>query len=117
MAIQPIDLQTMYTQMDKVAKNVAYQEKGVYLNRDVHQADQQKKIDEQHKAIEKAQKEEKSADKVKERQEDGSHGKSLAEKKGSQNTGDSDETVNQNQEVIYNWITDPNLGNHIDISG
>lgn len=112
MAIQPIDLQTLYTQMDKVSKNVAYQEKGVYLNRDVNQADQQKKIDEQHKAIEKAQKEDKDADKVKERQEN----RQQASDNQTPEQQKEEQAAPQEPEVIYEWITDPNLGNHIDIS-
>lgn len=112
MAIQPIDLQTLYSQMDKVSKNVAYQEKGVYLNRDVHQADQQKKIDEQHKAIEKAQKEDKDAGKVKERQEN----RQQSSEKREEERKNEEQTVPAEPEVIYEWIKDPDVGNHIDIS-
>lgn len=112
MAIQPIDLQTLYSQMDKVSKDVAFQQKGVYLNRDVNQADQQKKIDEQHKAIEKAKKEETDADKVKERQEQASGQQGQSQQKKSE-----EQQEEPKPEVQYNWITDPNLGSHIDISG
>ncbi len=115
MAIQPIDLQTLYSQMDKVSKNVAYQERGVHLNRDVNQADQQKKIDEQRKAIEKAQKDQTESDKVRERSENRQHDSNTADDRKKQD--EQAEQVPEQPEVQYNWITDSAIGNHIDISG
>ena len=107
MAIQPIDLQTLYTQMDKVSKNVVQQQQQAQLHGSMEIAGMVKKDLQKKSAVERTEKQEEMA--------------SVKDKKNSNETNERNlkkkkENETQ-QEVIVGVIKDPALGQTIDISG
>ncbi|MDR0601237.1 MAG: hypothetical protein LBG42_02545, partial [Treponema sp.] len=57
MAIQPIDLQTLFTQLDKVAKNHASQREGIAIQEAIQGIEIQKKTEEHIQEVNEAQNE------------------------------------------------------------
>lgn len=111
MAIQPIDLQTMYTQLEKVSKMAAHQQQGLQLQKAIHQEEQAKRLQEKNQTVEKAIMDDEGlpvvADRNKNaRPEEDEEGK-------NQTNAQKDETIPEEFEVIK----DPRLGQHIDVSG
>ncbi len=108
MAIQPIDLQTLFTQLDKVAKIQSDQREGAALHQAIQGAQLQRKTEDQIKAVNQAQNMgEDGAEKVKDRgpQTHNGNGKKKQE----------DEKPQQ-EEAKAAVIHDPSLGRNIDIS-
>ena len=107
MAIQPIDLQTLYTQMDKVSKNVVQQQQQVQLHGSMEIADLVKKDLQKNSTVEKTEKQDEMA--------------SVKDKKNSNEANENHskkKKENESQEnVIIEVIKDPALGQIIDISG
>lgn len=54
MAIQPIDLQTLYSQLGNVSKTVAFQQQGVPLQNAIQQEEQTKRLQQKREAVEAA---------------------------------------------------------------
>jgi hypothetical protein len=108
MAIQPIDLQTLFTQLDKVAKTQSDQREGAAMHQAIHGAQLQRKTEEQIKAVNDVQDTgEDGAEKVKDRgaqTHDGGNGK--------KHEGERLEQEETKAAVIH----DPRLGRNIDIS-
>ena len=108
MAIQPIDLQTLFTQMDKVAKIQSDQREGAALHQSIQGAQLQRKTEEQIKAVNQTQNTgEDGAEKVKDRgpqAHDGGKDKKKEQK------------PQQEEEIKAKFIHDPSLGRNIDIS-
>lgn len=116
MAIQPIDLQTLYTQLDKVSKTVAFEQQGVHLKNALNDADTEKRIFEKNKAVQQASMEDSETSRVKERKE-GNQDNGTSEEHHSKESNDKN-----NNEVVEtasktNIINDPELGRYVDISG
>jgi len=109
MAIQPIDLQTLFTQVDKVGKTQAAQSEGLAISQSVHGNQLARKTDEQAHTVNKAQDSGDGVDKIKDQNEQ-KHGQSSAEKKKQE----SDEGEAAERKCVV--ISDPALGNNIDIS-
>jgi hypothetical protein len=108
MAIQPIDLQTLFTQLDKVAKTQSSQREGMALQQAIQGAELQRRTDEQIKAVNETQNTgEDGAEKVKDRgaqAHDGGKGK----------TQEGEKTTQEEAKAVV--IHDPSLGRNIDIS-
>lgn len=109
MAIQPIDLQTLYSQLETVSKTVAFQQQGVQLQNSIQQEEQSKRLQQKQQAVEAASANEEGPLAVKDRkngnpQEQGSGGK-------------KSESKEKNDDDVFEVIKDPVLGQHIDISG
>lgn len=51
MGLQPIDLQTMYSQLSNVAKQAAYQQQGIQLNQSMQQAEKVRQNIENNKKV------------------------------------------------------------------
>ena len=114
MAIQPIDLQTLYTQIDKVGKQVAFQQQGQHLKNAVNNSEFEKQLIEKHKAVSEATMEDSETGTVKERrnpnqQETSSNNE---QSKNQEETSEQEKNLNKS-----NVINDPTLGRYIDISG
>jgi len=110
MAIQPIDLQTLFTQLDKVAKTQSDQREGAALHQAIHGAQLQRRTEEQIKAVNQAQNMgEDGAEKVKDR---GPQAKDKDGGKGKKQEGEKP----QQEEAKAAFIHDPSLGRNIDIS-
>lgn len=111
MAIQPIDLQTMYTQLGKISKQVVHEQQGAQLQRAIQQEEDTKRLQEKNQAVEKTSMDEEGIPLI----QDPHKGTSSEE-----NTGKKHEPEQQNEESPqeeFQVIKDPNLGQHIDVSG
>jgi hypothetical protein len=107
MAISPIDLQTLFTQVDKVGKQESAQKEGAALLQSIQQAKDQQDTDERIRSVNEAQNTGEGAEGIKDKngragQEGSGHRKEEAEEKPE----DSGDTV----------IRDPDLGRNIDVS-
>jgi hypothetical protein len=113
MAIQPIDLQTLFTQVEKVGKSQASQKDGLAVQQALQGIQIQKKTEEQIQSVNEAQDTGEGAEKVNDRgprknQEDKADG----ERKDQTSSGETEE-----EEDNPAVIRDPALGRNIDISG
>ena len=110
MAIQPIDLQTLFTQMDKVARSQSALREGVAMQQAIQGAQMQRKTDEQIRAVnETKQMGEDGAEKVKDRE-------SQAKDGGGGKKKDTPQETPAGEDVKAPFISDPFLGRNIDIS-
>jgi len=113
-AIQPIDLQTLYTQLDKIGKSQVMQQVAEQASREAEQvtnrhdaANKMKKVQETDAGGEKP-------DIVHERKGSGNQETETAQHKSGKEHKDAENVpVESDKEVIH----DPALGTHIDISG
>ena len=106
MGIAPIDLQTLFSQVDKVGKAQAAQREGQALHQAILGVQLQKKTEENIQQVNEAQNTgdgaEKVGDQKQQRQGGGSHEKNKREA--------------QEEENPVSVLRDPTLGNTIDIS-
>ena len=109
MAIQPIDLQTLFTQLDKVGKNQSIQKEGVQIHEALQGIQIQKKTDERVQSVNEAQNTGEGTEKVKDRNAKTQQQQEEGAKKNPPKEEDPD-----TQRKI---VTDPALGKNIDVSG
>ena len=107
MAIQPIDLQALFTQIDKVGKNQAVLREGQQLQEAIQQAETQRKLEENVRSVNESQKMGEEAETVKDQK---GRNSSQSGAKGNQ----EEEQAEEEKPVM---IRDPALGRNIDISG
>jgi hypothetical protein len=117
MAIHPIDLQTLFTQVDKIGKEQANQKQGLQIQQAIQSAQIQRKTDERIQSVNESQDTGDGPERVKDRSprkhRDDREEKGLEEQarlKAEQGAGDrrlNDPSV----------IRDPALGKNIDLSG
>ena len=110
MAIQPIDLQTMFSQMANVGKTQAAMREGQQIQESIHQTLVQKKLEENVQSVNEAQEMGKEAGVIKEQK-----GGSNANQGGAK--GKQEEEEEPTKEEKPDLIRDPALGRNIDISG
>ena len=110
MAIQPIDLQTLFTQLDKVAKTQTAEREGHALQQAIQGVQIQRKTEEHIQSVNETQNTgDDGIEKVKERgsqRQDSGEGK---KKEAGHRESEQEETPSP---VLY----DPRLGRNIDIS-
>ena len=109
MAIAPIDLQTLFAQVDKVGKTQAAQKDGQAIQQAMHGVQIQRKTDAQIQQVNEAQ-DAGDTEKINDRtakQKDGKKNKS-----GGKDSDDNEEN-DEKPAVVFR---DPSLGNKIDIS-
>ncbi|MBO5607348.1 MAG: hypothetical protein J5930_05570 [Treponema sp.] len=111
MAIQPIDLSVMYSQMDNVAKFSASQNQAAYAANQSGMEKAAQEILEKSKAVQEAAKDNPQANTVR---QDGRQGAGSDPQGSSKRRDSEEETENPSGQVE---ITDPRLGQHIDITG
>ena len=111
MAIQPIDLQAIFSQVDKVGKNQSALREGLQIQEALQQAQSQKKLEENIRSVNESQNMGDEAGKIK-------------DEKGRKSSGQNGENGNIEEEDDSNpeekkpdLIRDPSLGRIIDISG
>lgn len=112
MGIQPIDLQTLYTQLDKVSKNVAFQQQGVQLQNAIEQEKNAQRKNEKEKAVKETSFDDKENLKVKD-QEQQKQSNEFEQKKSKSEADEKSES----QLPEYEVIKDPSLGKHFDVTG
>jgi hypothetical protein len=111
MAIQPIDLQTLFGQLDKVGKEQANQKAGLQLQQSIQGAQIQKRTDERIQAVNESQDTGEGPERIKDRS---------ARKRrdyGGEGQGGSSENGEDSEEEDPAIIRDPALGKNIDLSG
>ena len=106
MAIAPIDLQTLFTQLDKVGRAQAAQREGQALHQAIQGVQIQKRTEEHIQQVNEAQNTGEGAEKVGDRWQKKNGGG-----KNEKNKKDAQEEENQ-----VSVLRDPSLGNTIDIS-
>jgi len=112
MAIQPIDLQTLFSQMDKVGKSQSAQREGLALQQAIQGAQIQRKTEEHIQSVNEAQNTgDDGVEKVKDRPS-GREGKESGEEKKK----DARQKTSEQEEARGPVISDPSLGRNIDIS-
>jgi len=115
-AIQPIDLQTLYTQLEKIGKTQVQQQVAAQAEREAEIVKNRNEAEKQITTVKETDAGNEIAGKVHEKngkQEKGSASETTAHNEPRKGSEDKKETVEPSKEVI----TDPALGTHIDISG
>lgn len=108
MGIQPIDLQTVFTQLDKVSKMQVQQTQAMQLQSNIEQAEIAKKEMLKQTTVREAKQIDDEMPTVK--NDDARH--SWKHEKGEKKEDDA-----QTEEKQKDFYSDPSLGQHIDISG
>jgi hypothetical protein len=113
MAITPIDLQMLFSQIDKIGKEVAAQKEGAALH-SVMQTDHRQKINEEKmKSVREADDSGEGPDRLKDKRNSGEKETRPDRKRNNNNNKlAADGSLFKLPEVH-----DPNLGNYLDISG
>lgn len=111
MAIQPIDLQTLYTQLENVSKNVAFQQQGMRFKDDMQETERARQEFMKKRAVTKAREDEEQADTVRERKNGNDNAPQNGQRQMKQKEEEKEEPVEEIQ------IHDPLLGRIIDIHG
>jgi hypothetical protein len=109
--MQPIDLQTLFTQIDKVGRNQMLEKEGLQIQAALQQVQSQKKAEENVRSVNEAQNMGDGTSKIKDeesRQKNFHHGKENDEKSLEE------EEEGRPKDI---FIRDPALGRNIDISG
>jgi hypothetical protein len=112
MAIQPIDLQTLFTQLEKVGKAQGAQKDGLAVQQDLQSAQNQRKTEEHIQSVSEAQDTGEGAEKVNDR---GARGGKEESSGGEEKNSDTPGEENENGEKLL-FFRDPTLGRNIDIS-
>ena len=109
MAIQPIDLQTLFTQVDKVGRAQSAQKEGLAIQQAIQGAQMERKTEEQIQSVNQAQNTgDDGVEGVKDRRE---RGQAEGEEKKRQK--DDEPALEGKKNSV---IRDPTLGRNIDIS-
>jgi hypothetical protein len=115
MPIKPIDLQTLFTQLDRVAKDRSAEKEGAALQQSIQGAIMQKKADEKSKAVQKANDAEDNSEQKVSIREDS---KSATPRGGDQREpGEKDDLDAGSEDDDDDVFRDPRLGGTIDILG
>jgi hypothetical protein len=113
-AIQPIDLQALFSQLDKVGKLQANQKEGLQLQQAIQGAHVQQKTEERIQSVNESQDVSQGPEKTKDRSS--RKGREDTERRdGQDEDGEAldDAGPGANPSVIH----DPALGKHVDLSG
>lgn len=113
MGIQPIDLQTLYAQLDKVGKSQVQQQAAAQNTREAELVKNRQEAEKKVSTVQEAEAGEERAGVVRERKE--SSGNNDAGSQSRQDTPSAN--GEQNEPDDREVIRDPDLGSHIDISG
>ncbi|MDR1784902.1 MAG: hypothetical protein LBR23_00320 [Spirochaetaceae bacterium] len=111
MAIQPIDLQTLYTQLDKVSKTAVQQQQGAQMARELQQDAVQRETLRRSETVKELPGNERSVGAV----DDGGGGRNDG---GGKKKQKRDAPTPQGEgDKKYVLVSDASLGSHIDVSG
>jgi DNA-directed RNA polymerase alpha subunit len=113
MAIQPIDLQALFTQVEKVGKLQSNQREGLQIQQALQQVDSQKKAEAQVQSVNEAQDMGDEAEKIK----DGNAQRQNPNSSEGKKEPPEEEEEAEEEKDDPSLIRDPTLGRNIDISG
>jgi len=108
MAIAPIDLQTIFSQVDKVARTQMAQKEGQAMQQAIQGATLQKKTEEQINQVNEAQDTGEGADKI--------NDNNRRQNDGRKSDGKSHDEKDKEEDGQLSVLSDPYLGKKIDIS-
>jgi len=111
MAITPIDLQAIFSQVDKVGKNQAAQKEGQVLHQEIQGAQIERKNEEHIQQVNEAQNTGEGVEKVKDRDHEQHGHRPHPDGKHNERKKNEDE-----EETHFTVLHDPYLGKKIDIS-
>jgi hypothetical protein len=106
MAIAPIDLQTLFAQLDKVGKAQASHREGQTIQQAVQNIQLQRKTEEQIQQVNEAQNTGEGAEKINDHGQQNHH-------EGKKNERSREDGEDEEQSLV---LKDPSLGRNIDIS-
>ncbi|MDR3160029.1 MAG: hypothetical protein LBU28_00265 [Spirochaetaceae bacterium] len=111
MAIQPIDLQTLFTQLDKVGKHQAAQKEGVQIQQALQGDLIQRKTDERIRSVNESQDMGEGTEAVNDRSPRQHPGREKQDRQ--ENAGDPADEAFRGEDPFR----DPDLGKNVDLSG
>ncbi len=111
MAIQPIDLQALFSQVDKVGKTQAELKEGVEIQQALQGVQSQRKLDERIRSVNEAQDSGDGAERIRDRQ--GRRRGRRGAKDNDKSEGKDGDDGAEGSEIVR----DPALGHNIDLSG
>jgi hypothetical protein len=111
--MQPIDLQTLFSQIDKVARNQMQQREGLQIQAALQQVQSQKKAEEHIRAVNEAQN---MGDGTSQIKDEDTREKNPHNGRGNGGEGSSGKSETEPRPRNL-FIRDPALGRNIDISG
>ncbi|GHV93573.1 hypothetical protein AGMMS50268_40760 [Spirochaetia bacterium] len=116
MAIQPIDLQTLFTQMDKVGKAQSAQKEGLAIQQSIQSLQMQKRTDEHIRSVNEAQDTGQGTEQINDRNaHKRQNEEGAASDEGEEEPGAEAETpVAGGKTRVFR---DPALGKNVDFSG
>lgn len=109
MALAPLDLQVLYSQLETVSKTVAHQQQGQQLANAIQRETHAQQLAEKNSTVQQLKSGEDSVHKIKDRAAGGSSQNNSGRRKGEE-----EEEKETPAPVAFQ---DPNLGKFIDISG
>jgi len=113
MAIQPIDLQAVFAQVDKVAKQ-AMQRDSQQIQEAIQQTQAQKKLEDNVQSVNESQNMGEESGKIKDENRPGAEHSGAG---GKEKDEDPDDDSGEESKKLSHLIRDPALGRNIDISG
>ncbi|GHV87998.1 hypothetical protein AGMMS50267_03580 [Spirochaetia bacterium] len=116
MPLQPIDLQTLFTQLDKVGKDLSVHKEGVQIQASVQGAQIQKKNDIRAHSVNEAQDAGEGPERLKDRNGRRQQGRNASANGGNANGGNAADDTEDPADVP-SFISDPDLGRNLDVSG
>jgi len=115
MAIQPIDLQTLFTQMDKVAKTQAAQREGFAMQQAIQGEEIQRKKEEYIQSVNQTQDMGEGTQKVKDKGDREQEGK-RKKKENQQGQEKARDGNPEDEKTAASFFRHPFMGRNIDIS-
>ena len=112
MAIQPIDLQAIFSQIDKVGKTQSTLREGQQIQDSLQQIQTQRKLEENVRSVNEAQETGEETDRIK----DDNKGRGAYANQGG-GKGKQENEEEESGEDASELIRNPALGRNIDISG
>jgi hypothetical protein len=112
MAIQPIDLQALFTQVEKVGKEQANQKQGLQLQQSIQGAQEQQRTDHRIQSVNASQDTGQGPERVKDRSP-----RKHREYDGDGEAADEADQADLRPESDSSVIRDPALGKNVDVSG
>lgn len=111
MAIQPIDLQTLFTQMDKVAKTQVQEKAALTIKQELQTAAYQRKAEMKVRSVNRSQGQGDGIQHLKERNHPHEQEQESRKREGDSEADEETHTPEPEQ------VRDPDLGRNIDLSG
>jgi hypothetical protein len=116
MAIAPMDLQMLFSQIDKIGKEVAQQKEGVQLHNVIRREQQQRLDEEKIQSVRDADDAGEGLEHLKDRKNDNPQGAMSQDGDGSGQDGEKEADA-QLHVVQMRPVQDPNLGQFVDLKG